>query len=279
MKNKLKIALAQLNPLVGDAFKNVNKLIKIRSSLDDDVDLIVAPELYISGYPIDDLVLRAMPEKSLVQQWDSDMMHEYSLRLFGLDLPIAEWFSEEGIANQEIKERMIELSDKKMAAKNANVGPEIMRKVEKSLVLQMIDSGWRDHLQQLDFLRASIQLRAYGQKQPLLEYQKESFSMFEEMLGSLRERVTEILSRVEVRTDSEANNMNSLRPRSSQMDYKSAEERQDRIENIRRQRSMPRILPEQRDPANPDSWGKVPRNELCPCGSGKKYKRCHGMPK
>ena len=230
---------------------------------------------------IDDLVERAMHERAMVAQWDIGLLHEESLRLLGVDLPYADWAAEEGIANEEIHDRLIDASDRKMAEKSANVGPEIMRRVEKSLVLQMVDIGWRDHLQQLDYLRGSINLRSYGQKQPLLEYQKESFQMFQEMLDSLRERVTEILSRVEIQVEPAPEDLKPVGLKGAQLGGgptpEEAEARRRRVEEIGRQRSMPRIRPEERNPNDPSTWGKVARNEPCPCGSGKKYKHCHGL--
>ena len=230
---------------------------------------------------IEDLVTRAIPERAMVAQWDLSLLHEESLRLLGLDLPFADWANEEGIADEEIRERMTEESDRKMAEKTANMGPDIMRRVEKSLVLQIVDAGWRDHLQQLDYLRGSIFLRSYGQKQPLLEYQKESFQMFQDMLESLRERVTEILSRVELQVEPPPEDLKPVGPKGMQLGRgptpEETEARQRRIEEIGRQRSMPRIRPEERNPSDPSTWGKVARNEPCPCGSGKKYKHCHGL--
>ncbi len=230
---------------------------------------------------IEDLVTKAIPERVMVAQWDLGLLHEESLRLMGLDLPFPAWAEEEGIADEEIRERMTEESDRKMAEKTANIGPDIMRRVEKSLVLQMVDAGWRDHLQQLDHLRGSIGLRSYAQKQPLLEYQKESFQMFQVMLESLRERVTEILTRVEIQVEPPPEDLKPVGPKGLQLGRgptpEEAEARQRRIEEIGRQRSMPRIRPEERNPNDPTTWGKVARNEPCPCGSGKKYKHCHGL--
>ncbi|MBT5567038.1 MAG: preprotein translocase subunit SecA [Rhodospirillaceae bacterium] len=227
---------------------------------------------------IEDLVARALPERAMAEQWDTDLLHEESLRLLGLDLPYAEWAAEEGIANEEIQERMIDASNRKMAEKSVNVGTDVMRRVEKSLFLQMIDAGWRDHLQQLDFLRASINLRSYAQKQPLLEYQKESFAMFQEMLEGLRERVTEILSRVEIKVEPTADQLKPVGPQLSRpLTPEQTEARRKRIDEIGQQRAMPRINPKERDSNDPASWGKVARNEQCPCGSGKKYKHCHGV--
>lgn len=228
---------------------------------------------------VEDLVARAMPERAMAEQWDLTLLHEESLRLLALDLPYKEWAAEEGIAEEEIRDRMIDASNRKMAEKSVNVGTDVMRRVEKSLVLQMIDAGWRDHLQQLDYLRTSINLRSYAQKQPLLEYQKESFSMFQQMLEGLRERVTEILSRVEIQVEPTPEQLKPAGPlgRQQGVSPEQAQARRDRIEEIGQQRAMPRVSADARDADDPSSWGKVSRNEPCPCGSGKKYKHCHGV--
>ncbi|MEQ8509022.1 MAG: preprotein translocase subunit SecA [Rhodospirillaceae bacterium] len=227
---------------------------------------------------IEDLVARTMPERAMAEQWDIDLLHEESIRLLSLDLPFAEWAAEEGIADEEIRDRMIAQSDSKMAQKSVNVGPDVMRRVEKSLVLQMIDAGWRDHLQRLDYLRGSVGLRSYAQKQPLLEYQKESFTMFQEMLEGLRERVTEILSRVEIKVEPTEDQLKPAGPRIPKgFSPEEVAARRKRVDEIGQQRAMPRIKPDDRDPNDPATWGKVSRNEVCPCGSGKKYKHCHGV--
>jgi len=230
---------------------------------------------------VEDLVDKAMPERAMAEQWDMDLLHEESLRVLGLDLPFAEWAAEEGIANEEIKERLIDTTNRKMAEKSANFGPEMMRQVEKKLVLEMIDAGWRDHLQQLDYLRGGIQLRSYGQKQPLLEYQKESFAMFQEMLEGLRERVTQILARIEIRTEPRPEDLKPVGPGGAQLGRPLTPEQREaqarRPEEFGQQRSRPRVKPNERNPDDPSTWGKVARNEPCPCGSGKKYKHCHGV--
>lgn len=228
---------------------------------------------------VEDLVARAMPSRAMAEQWDLTLLHEESLRLLALDLPYKEWAAEEGIAEEEVRDRMIDASNRKMAEKSVNVGTDVMRRVEKSLVLQMIDAGWRDHLQQLDYLRTSINLRSYAQKQPLLEYQKESFSMFQQMLEGLRERVTEILSRVEIQVEPTPEQLKPAGPlgRQQGVSPEQAQARRDRIEEIGQQRAMPRVSADARDADDPSSWGKVSRNEPCPCGSGKKYKHCHGV--
>jgi preprotein translocase subunit SecA len=213
----------------------------------DDIAQLVAD---MRHEVIGEVVTRFIPPNAMPEEWNLSGLHEETLRIFGLDLPYKAWAAEEGIADEEIRERVTTAADRKMAEKAANIGPELMRRVEKSLLLQTIDHGWRDHLAQLDYLRAGVNLRAYGQRQPLLEYQREAFDLFQTMLGGLRERVTAILSRVEVKQ--------APPPAPPPVE------------------APPPPRPTARDGANPASWGKVARNEPCPCGSGKKFKHCHG---
>jgi len=228
---------------------------------------------------IHELVAKFIPENAMHEQWDIAGLHEESLRVLDLDLPLAEWAMEEGIADEEIRDRVMEASDAKIGAKKSAIGDDVMRRVEKSLLLQMIDQGWRDHLAQLDNLRQAVNLRAFGQKTPLLEYQRESFDMFEELLSGLRERVTGVLSRVELRREPAPED---LRPKTPAQMKTIKENAQSGIgagaagRAAAPQRSLPRVNPDSRNPSDPSSWGKVARNEAWPCGSGRKYKHCHG---
>ncbi|MBL8628334.1 MAG: preprotein translocase subunit SecA [Rhodospirillaceae bacterium] len=209
---------------------------------------------------IDDLIRKFIPERAMPEEWNVVGLHEEVMRILGLNLPFKEWAAEEGIADEEIRERLTNAIDIKMAEKVANYGPDLMRRVEKSLLLQTIDHGWRDHLARLDYLRHGVNLRAYGQKTPLLEYQREAYIMFEEMLESLRERVTAILSHVEIQVQ-----------RDPQPETQTQQLPPRPLTTPAAVGQMPA-----RDPADPATWGRVARNEACPCGSGKKYKHCHG---
>src|SRR2546430_8118933 len=141
----------------------------------------------------------AIPENSFVEQWTPAGLHAECLRLPALDLPLADWAKEEGIGGEEVRERITAAADRKMAEKSANYGPELMRMAEKSLLLQLLDQAWKDHLLSLDHLRQGINLRAYAQRDPLNEYKREAFELFEEMLVNLRQQVTSVLSHVELR--------------------------------------------------------------------------------
>ncbi len=204
---------------------------------------------------VEDLVGRYIPEKAFAEQWDTTGLHEEVLRIFGLNLPFADWAKEEGIANEAMLERLTDAVDRKMAEKAANFGPEILRMAEKSLLLQILDQNWKEHLLSLDHLRHGIGLRAYGQRDPLNEYKREAFEMFESMLARLREQVTSVLSHIEIRAQ---------------------EEVPQEIPEETLPSAAPVAATDGIDPNNPATWKKLSRNADCPCGSGKKYKHCHG---
>ena len=226
-------------------------------------------------------VAHAIPEKAYPEQWDMDGLHEEVLRITGMDLPVQDWAKEEGIADAEIRERLISAADKKMAEKAATYGPEVMRGVEKSLLLQLLDQLWKEHLLTLDHLRQGIGLRAYAQRDPLNEYKREAFDLFEDMLDGLRERVTQVLSHVELQMHEpevdifgrgEQEMIESHEAPASMMAEKT-ETNEQAINAVPLHR---RKAADDIDPNDPETWGRVPRNAPCPCGSGKKYKHCHG---
>ncbi|MCH7692818.1 MAG: preprotein translocase subunit SecA [Proteobacteria bacterium] len=243
---------------------------------------------------IDDMVARCIPEKAYPEQWNTGALHEEALRVLGMDLPVAEWAKEEGIADAEIRERLTDAADRMMAEKAANYGPAIMRGVEKSLLLQILDQVWKEHLLTLDHLRQGIGLRAYAQRDPLNEYKREAFSLFEAMLEHLRERVTLVLCHIELRLPPIEEMM------FQQPEQKMTETREDPALRLSAREAAlaeagpaeapaagsappPPVLPIRLrqaaptlDPDDPATWGRVPRNAPCPCGSGKKYKHCHG---
>ncbi len=234
---------------------------------------------------IEDLVTRTIPEKAYAEQWDTAALHEEALRLFAVDLPVAEWAKEEGIADQELTERITEAADRKMAEKAANYGPELMRLAEKSLLLQLLDNVWKEHLLQLDHLRQGIGLRAYAQKDPLNEYKQEAFNLFEEMLAHLRETVTQVLAHLELRIESpdelEAHQgPQEMHETREDPAFADAHERAGGGNGAAPARAAQTMriatAAAEIDPLDPSTWGKVGRNSPCPCGSGKKYKQCHG---
>ncbi len=229
---------------------------------------------------IDSIVTRCIPPKAYAEQWDMDLLHGEILRVIGLDLPVQDWAKEEGIADEEIRARLIDSANRKMAEKAANYGPDVMRSVEKSLLLQLLDQLWKEHLLTLDHLRQGIGLRAYAQRDPLNEYKREAFNLFEEMLDGLRERVTQVLSHVELQMSDADEQLFQQRQQEmveSRTDPAFAGDDYDRTEQpLPKLPATSRRSAEQRDPDDPSTWGRVARNADCPCGSGNKYKRCHG---
>ena len=144
------------------------------------------------------MVLRRVPEKAFSEQWELKELADDLRRVLNLDLPVEEWGREEGIDEGHLRERVEQAADAMMAAKAANMGPELMRFIEKSLLIQILDAVWKEHLYALDHLRQGIGLRAYGQRDPLNEYKSEAFALFNAMLDELKERVTGMLARVEL---------------------------------------------------------------------------------
>ncbi len=229
---------------------------------------------------IEDLVYRCIPEKAYAEQWDIETLTNECHRLLNLDLPIADWAKEEGIADNEILERIIERSDRKFKEKKDIAGLDNWRHLQKSFVLQILDQNWKEHLLSLDHLRQGINLRAFGQRDPLNEYKAEAFAFFEEMLNKLRELVTQTLSLVEINVD--PNVIESLDQKHRQ---RTNEGRMDPalMGTPRQGAGMPNAAAVKPfpnkiefDKENPETWGKVSRNAPCPCGSDNKFKHCHG---
>jgi preprotein translocase subunit SecA len=190
---------------------------------------------------IETLVYNSIPEESYHDEWDVDTLTVESKNFLGIEVPISDWVKEDGIIEKEIINRLIEFSDAFMAERAVKFGIEIFRQAEKTLLLQVLDQGWKDHLLVLDQLRQSIGLRAYAQKDPLNEYKRESFELFEGMLDKLRKTITSVLSHIEIQTEQAMEQENS---------------------NVIR---------------HSDSNKKIQRNAICPlCDSGKKYKHCCG---
>ncbi|MBA4208538.1 MAG: preprotein translocase subunit SecA [Parvibaculum sp.] len=226
---------------------------------------------------IDDLVTKHVPEKAYAEQWDLAGLKEEVQKTLDLDLPIVEWGEEEGIADEEIRERIRSASGRYMAAKAAQVGPDLMRQVEKAVLLQTLDHHWRDHLLMLDHLRQAVGLRGYAQRDPLNEYKSEAFELFESLLARLREDVSRQLSVAQFVTREQAPRLEDEQlpeMHAHHTDPLTGEDEMADGETLQRTvRNDPGIAV---DPNDPRSWGKVSRNAPCPCGSGKKYKHCHG---
>jgi preprotein translocase subunit SecA len=230
---------------------------------------------------VENLVTQYIPEKAYAEQWDVDGIKEQVRQFFNLDLPIDEWAKEEGIADEEVKERLDRAVDEAAAARTVRFTPDIMRQVEKAVLLQTLDHLWREHLVVLDHLRQVIGFRGYAQRDPLNEYKTESFELFQTMLNRLREAVTTQLMRVEIvqrppplapEGDFEAIEATHIDPTTGENEMEEREPWQLSDSRPARAAGAAAAI----DPKNPSTWGKVQRNALCPCGSGKKFKHCHG---
>ena len=229
---------------------------------------------------VDDLVAKHVPENAYPEQWKTAALKEDLTRILGLDLPVDEWAKEEGIADEELLSRIERRADEHMAAKVAQWGPDVLRYVEKSILLQTLDHLWREHLVMLEHLRQVIGLRGYGQRDPLNEYKSEAFQLFEAMIQQLREGVTAQLMRVEIVQAPPPEEQAQLPyMEAHKIDPTTGEDEMALAaagaETLARH-GIPAQRQPKRDPNDPTSWGKVGRNEVCPCGSGKKYKHCHG---
>jgi preprotein translocase subunit SecA len=227
---------------------------------------------------INAIVSRRIPQNAFSEQWETEALAEDARRILNVDLPIAEWAREDGIDETEIFERVERAADAQLAAKAANLGPDLMRFIEKSLLLQMLDAVWKEHLLALDHLRQGIGLRAYGQRDPLNEYKTEAFALFNAMLDELKERVTMMLARVQI--SAEAPPTADFQPPAPQMiESHPAPELVGADMAMAAEPARVSTLPmrsEPADPKDPATWLNTPRNAQCPCGSGKKFKHCHG---
>lgn len=253
---------------------------------------------------VEDLVATYVPPKSYTEQWDIDSLHDQIEEVFGKTFPVKEWAEEEGVADTEITERLIEATDSYAAQRALDIGIDMMRRVEKMLLLQTIDNNWREHIQMIDHLRSVVGLRGMGQRDPLNEFKTESFALFEKLIDGLRQDVTRNLMRVQVQvqTDEAERMMQDLQARralaAKQMQETHIDATTGRndagpegggpdaprramdgraygqsagVATIQARQASSEV-----DPQDPATWGRVPRNAPCPCGSGRKYKHCHG---
>ena len=222
---------------------------------------------------IADLVERNMPPGSLPDQWDTELMQNEALRVLNLEAPIKDWAEEEGIGEEDIESRLRDMADNFMAQKTAKISPDVMRRVEKAVLLQHLDTQWKEHLLNLDHVRQGINLRAFAQRDPLNEYKAEAFAYFQGMMDNLREHVTTTLSFIDIDPSRSALN---LMPKANLDNVE--EKHEDFKSDTSAEEEKPKANPvrNQIDANDPSTWASVPRNAPCPCGSGKKYKHCHG---
>lgn len=228
---------------------------------------------------IEEIVAKNIPENAYAEQWNVAGLKAEVAEFLNLDLPVEDWVKEEGIAEDDIRERVSQAAEAAAKERAERFGPDVMTYVERSVVLQTLDHLWREHIVNLDHLRSVVGFRGYAQRDPLQEYKGEAFELFQAMLGNLRQAVTAQLMRVElVRQAAEAPPPEAPDMFGSHIDGFTGEDDFEGGETavLVRQETNAIVAPEDRDPKNPATWGKVGRNEACPCGSGKKYKHCHG---
>ncbi|MGB4867206.1 MAG: preprotein translocase subunit SecA [Hyphomicrobium sp.] len=260
----------------------------------DDVTEIVTD---LRHQLVNELVTRHIPPTAYAEQWNTEGLKQQVEEVFAIDVPVTEWAAEEGIADEEIRERLTNATDAQALAKAAELGPDLYSQIEKMVILQTLDHLWREHLVTLEHLRQVIGFRAYGQRDPLNEYKSEAFVLFENMLGKLRENVTGQLMHVELAQNDEHPALQPVELPEMEAHHVDATTGFDEfdpelamadaaIAGARARRTAPE--PERRapvqvrkgeaaiDPKDPTTWGRVSRNAPCPCGSGKKYKHCHG---
>ncbi|MEM7239880.1 MAG: preprotein translocase subunit SecA, partial [Pseudomonadota bacterium] len=243
---------------------------------------------------IDDMVEAHMPKRAYADQWDTEGMQAQATEMLGEPFPIVDWANEEGTDDENIRERLIDETDRLYAEKEEKIGAEDLRNYEKSLLLQVLDHHWREHLVMLDHLRSVIGLRGYAQRDPLNEYKSEAFRLFEGLLGQLRTDVIKTLSNMRPMTEEErAEREKMMQELQAQMEaqQQAMEAAQAQAAAVgaaalngppeaeaapRRTAAAGAVAVAEIDPDDPNTWGKVGRNAACPCGSGKKFKHCHG---
>jgi len=219
---------------------------------------------------VDNVVDRSIPPQSLPEQWDVNQLED-DLRLeFGVEMPVADWLSQDkSLYEETLRDRILEKVEETYKSKEDQYGPEIIRHLEKVIMLQTLDTQWKEHLAEMDYLRQGIGLRGYAQKNPKQEYKREAFEMFTAMLDRVKAEVITILAKVQLREESE---VNELERRQQEMSQEGLE-----LQHAQVPSSQAEAPQESREQATfIRDTPKVGRNEACPCGSGKKYKQCHG---
>nr|WP_321439831.1 preprotein translocase subunit SecA [uncultured Hyphomonas sp.] len=254
----------------------------------DDVSDVI---LEMREHVIDALVTRTMPEKAYAEQWDVQGLREAMRNEFAIDLPIDEWAAEEGVANKELAQRIRDAVDKVYEAITDAVGAEQMHRIEKQILLQVLDMRWREHLQMIDQLRSVIHLRSYGQRDPLNEFKSEAFNLFHNLLEELRATVTRSLMHIRVQQQAPPEQAQQRpapaqmpqRPAPAQMPVPQPPKAPAHETHLDPDTGINEMDPDDKSqPPGPelqqaeDDWSNTPRNSPCPCGSGKKYKHCHG---
>jgi preprotein translocase subunit SecA len=216
---------------------------------------------------LSDKVSEFIPPDSLDDQWDIDGLEDALTREFGIELPVRQWLDDDHDLHEEpLRDRILENMVAEYKEKEDLAGVNVVRHFEKAVMLQVLDTFWKEHLAAMDYLRQGIGLRGYAQKDPKQEFKKEAFAMFTDMLGRIKHEVISVLSKVQVRAESDVEAVENQRRSSAKMKYQHAD---------------PGHMTEEDTPASGNrpftrAGRKVGRNEPCPCGSGKKFKQCHG---
>ncbi len=232
---------------------------------------------------VDDLVSLYIPANSYSDAWQAETLKHEITRIFNINIPIEEWANEEGVADQEIFERTLNMLDKVLQDRDVKFGDDKMKYMEKRMMLFTLDEVWKEHLHFLDNLRHGINLRAYAQKDPLNEYKQEAFSAFQSMIKILNEKYLSRLFYVQVH---ENEDFEGALEKNQQTKHMHETHQDPALKDVRQQQAAARrdpqvtirtnVKPEERNPTDQSTWGKVGRNDPCPCGSGKKFKQCHG---
>ncbi len=230
---------------------------------------------------IEDLVKRYIPEHSYSEQWKTTELQADVENFFGVNLPIAAWAKEDGIAEEEIVDRVIKAADERAEERLKNAPPDVVNQIERAVLLQTLDHEWREHLVTLDHLRQTIGLRGYAQRDPLNEYKAEAFLLFEQLLSTVRQQITRQLMHVQIQMEAPPQleqqplpqmHATHINPDTGENEIDDGAPVQRTVTNAPRMGGRPVPV----SAGDPSTWGKVPRNALCPCGSGKKFKQCHG---
>ncbi|NNJ64231.1 MAG: preprotein translocase subunit SecA, partial [Xanthomonadales bacterium] len=217
----------------------------------------------------EDVINRFVPPGSIDEQWEIPALENALEGEFGIQVPVGEWLSKDETVHEEVlRQRIVEAVDGHFQEKETMTGPEVMRHFEKALMLNVLDQKWKDHLASMDYLRQGIGLRGYAQKQPMQEYKRESYDMFTELLDNIKHEVIRILARVQVKAEEDVEAVDAQRRQETPMQF-----RHDQAGPAGQ--GEPEAAAPGQDPYVREGR-KVGRNEPCPCGSGSKYKHCHG---
>jgi preprotein translocase subunit SecA len=234
---------------------------------------------------INELVAKHIPENAYAEQWDAAGLRTRLREAVAVDFPVDEWAKEEGIADEEIRERVTTTTDTYYGSKREKYGADVMGQVEKAVLLRTLDKLWREHIITIDYLRQVIYLRSYGQRDPLNEYKTEAFNLFSSMVTGLKEAVTSQMMRVEVQRQQAGDD--DMLPDEDELPDMEAHhldlttglddvgEGEVVTTPARGKKAAAKAAPKF-NPKKPETWGQVARNDMCPCGSGKRYKHCHG---